>query len=91
MRYGSESVQPPPGRHTISTAKRLRIYERDDWTCYLCGFPVDRLAVVPDLEAPTLDHVVPLRSGGGNGADNLKTAHFYCNCVKGAKPLALVA
>ena len=91
MRYGSESVQPPPGRHTISMSKRLRIYERDDWTCYLCGFPVDRLAVVPDLEAPTLDHVVPLRSGGSNGAENLKTAHFYCNCVKGAKPLALVA
>ena len=91
MRYGSESVQPPLGRHSISRVKRLRIYERDNWTCYLCGYPVDRMAAVPDLEAPTLDHVVPLRSGGSNGAENLKTAHFYCNSVKGAKPLDMVA
>ena len=90
MRYGSGS-EDTVGRHTVSRTMRLRVYERDDWTCYLCGYAVDRTAVVPDLEAPTLDHVVPLRSGGSNGIENLKTAHFYCNCVKGAKPLELVA
>ena len=90
MRYGSGS-ELKVGRHTVSPATRLRIYERDNWTCYLCGFPVDRIAVPPDLEAPTLDHVVPLRSGGSNEVENLKTAHFYCNCVKGAKSLEMVA
>ncbi len=91
MRYGSDAVNPKPGRHSISKAKRLRIYERDNWTCYLCGYPVDRLATVPDLEAPTLDHVVPVRSGGDDSSGNLRTAHFHCNCVKGAKPLQAVA
>ena len=91
MRYGSKALNPPPGRHSIPAAVRRSVYERDDWTCYLCGYPVDRTAVAPDLEAPTIDHVIPVRSGGSNEAENLRTAHYYCNCVKGAKPLAMVA
>jgi 5-methylcytosine-specific restriction endonuclease McrA len=61
---------------------RIGIYQRDDWTCHICGDPVDRDAVVPDLAAPVLDHVVPLARGGTHSEDNLKTAHFYCNSVK---------
>ena len=91
MRYGGEAAQPKLGRHSISKAKRLRIYERDGWTCYLCGYPVNPDAKAPALDAPTLDHVVPVRSGGDDSSDNLRTAHFYCNCVKGAKPLQAVA
>ncbi len=61
---------------------RMAIYQRDDWTCHICGDPVDRDAVVPDLAAPVLDHVVPLARGGSHSEANLKTAHFYCNSVK---------
>jgi 5-methylcytosine-specific restriction endonuclease McrA len=61
---------------------RIAIYQRDDWTCHICGDPVDRDAVVPDLAAPVLDHVVPLARGGTHSEGNLKTAHFYCNSVK---------
>ncbi|MFZ4150511.1 HNH endonuclease [Streptomyces pseudogriseolus] len=61
---------------------RIAIYQRDDWTCHICGDPVDRDAVVPDLAAPVLDHVVPLARRGKHSEDNLKTAHFYCNSVK---------
>lgn len=61
---------------------RWRVYQRDDWTCHICGDPVDRDAVVPDLAAPVLDHVVPLARGGTHSEDNLRTAHFYCNSVK---------
>lgn len=61
---------------------RWRIYERDKWTCHICGDPVDRDAVVPDLAAPVLDHVIPVARGGPHTEDNLKTAHFYCNSVK---------
>lgn len=61
---------------------RWRIHERDGWTCHICGDPVDRDAVVPDLAAPVLDHVLPLARGGSHSEDNLKTAHFYCNSVK---------
>lgn len=61
---------------------RIAIYQRDDWTCHICGDPVDRDAVVPDLAAPVLDHVVPLARGGAHDEVNLRTAHFYCNSVK---------
>lgn len=61
---------------------RWRIFERDGWACHICGDPVDRDAVVPDLAAPTLDHVVPLARGGEHSEANIKTAHFYCNSVK---------
>jgi 5-methylcytosine-specific restriction endonuclease McrA len=61
---------------------RLAIYERDNWICHICGDPVDRDAKVPELEAPVLDHVIPIARGGPHTEDNLKTAHFYCNSVK---------
>ncbi|MFJ8594867.1 HNH endonuclease [Streptomyces sp. NPDC093598] len=64
------------------TVSRIAIYQRDGWTCHICGDPVDRDAVVPDLAAPVLDHVVPLARGGTHDEGNLKTAHFYCNSVK---------
>ncbi|MFI2081431.1 HNH endonuclease [Streptomyces rubiginosohelvolus] len=66
----------------VGTASRYRIHVRDGWTCHICGDPVDRDAVVPDLEAPVLDHVIALAKGGSHSEDNLRTAHFYCNSVK---------
>jgi 5-methylcytosine-specific restriction endonuclease McrA len=66
----------------VDAVSRWRIHERDGWTCHICGDPVDRDAVVPDLAAPVLDHVVPLARGGSHSEANLKTAHFYCNSVK---------
>ncbi|MFD4547285.1 HNH endonuclease [Streptomyces sp. NPDC058466] len=65
--------------HTVS---RWRIHERDNWTCHICGDPVDRDATVPDLGAPVLDHVTPVARGGSHTEGNLRTAHFYCNSVK---------
>ncbi len=66
----------------ITPARRHAIHERDDWTCQLCGDPVNRDAVVPALDAPVLDHVLALAAGGEHSEDNLQTAHFYCNSVK---------
>lgn len=72
LRAGAEA-------HAVS---RWKIYERDGWTCHICGDPVDRNARVPDLAAPVLDHVTPIARGGEHTEGNLKTAHFYCNSVK---------
>jgi 5-methylcytosine-specific restriction endonuclease McrA len=75
----------------VTRVRRQRIYERDNWTCYLCGYPVDRTATVPTLDAPVLDHVIALARGGEHAEHNLKTAHFYCNSVKRDLLLADVA
>jgi hypothetical protein len=66
----------------VGSVSRWRVHERDGWTCHICGDPVDRDAVAPDLAAPVLDHVIPLARGGSHSEANLKTAHFYCNSVK---------
>jgi len=62
---------------------RLKVYERDSWTCRLCSKPIDREAVVPDPYAATLDHVVPLSLGGSHTYLNVQAAHFICNSKKG--------
>ena len=65
-----------------------RVFERDRWTCRLCGKRVQRDAKVPHPQAPVLDHIVPLAAGRDNGGVhaswNVQCAHFLCNSVKSA-------
>lgn len=61
---------------------RAEILHRDQWTCQLCGEPLERDATVPHPHAPTLDHIVPLALGGAHGPENLQAAHFICNSRK---------
>lgn len=58
------------------------IAERDNWTCQLCGKPIDTDAVVPHPNSPTLDHIVPLSRGGDHSIENSQLAHFICNSTK---------
>lgn len=67
---------------TITPGRRHAVYERDGWMCRICGDPVNRAAEVPALDAPVIDHRVPLAQGGVHGPENWQTAHFYCNSVK---------
>lgn len=58
-------------------AIRIRILERDNYTCGYCG-----------EEADEVDHVEPLSLGGSNGDTNLVACCGFCNRSKGAKPLS---
>lgn len=66
----------------VAPVSRARIFERDRWTCQLCGKRVRRNAVVPDPLAPVLDHVLPLAQGGTHEPANVQLAHYYCNSLK---------
>lgn len=66
----------------ISDRDRLAIYERDAWTCQLCGDPVDRtLDPIRDAMAATLDHIAPrsLTLFPDDSPENLRLAHRACN------------
>jgi hypothetical protein len=67
---------------------RVEIFQRDSWTCRLCGKRVKRTARVPDPKAPVIDHIVPLAAGAENGGVdapwNVQCAHFLCNSIKSA-------
>ncbi len=59
------------------------VFDRDLWTCQICGGKVNRKASVPHHKAPTIDHIVPLSVGGNHTMINVQCAHFICNSRKG--------
>ena len=61
----------------------LAVYERDQWTCQLCGTPTLREWVKGDMRSPTLDHIMPRSLGGSDDIGNLRTAHWLCNSIRG--------
>lgn len=61
----------------------LEIYERDNWTCWICGGAALRDAPKGDPLGATLDHVVPLAKGGPHSRANVRCAHLECNLRKG--------
>lgn len=61
---------------------REQIFERDQFTCHLCNQPLNMNARFPNLDYPTIDHVIPLSKGGSDALDNIKAAHFGCNVSK---------
>lgn len=66
----------------------VEIFERDRWTCYLCGELTDRTVVWPHPLMPSLDHVIPISLGGPHSRANTKCAHLGCNLRKGDRLLA---
>lgn len=56
---------------------RIRVLERDDYTCVYCGDAADHV-----------DHVHPISKGGSNNDDNLAAACAHCNISKGGKLLS---
>ena len=67
----------------IANSKRISIYERDGYTCWLCDDSVD-MGADPQRDdwAPSLDHVLPRSKGGTHDVSNLRTAHRWCNSVR---------
>lgn len=77
---------PPAFRHHwISPADRVAIYDRDAWTCQICGVPVDVNVHHLHRLAPSLDHIEPqsLALIPDHRPENLRTAHRGCNSARG--------
>ena len=69
----------------VAPVVRRHVYARDNYTCQLCGEPLDMSATVPHPLAPTIDHIVALANGGTHEPANVQSAHYRCNAVKGAR------
>lgn len=59
---------------------RLKVLERDQYTCYWCGEP-----------GFTIDHIIPWSKGGRTNLANCICACEKCNGARGDKPAAVFA
>ena len=62
--------------------RNIDIFERDGWTCQLCGEGVDPTLTFPNVMSASIDHVVPICEGGLDAPWNVQLAHFSCNSRK---------
>ncbi|WP_353962043.1 HNH endonuclease [Mycolicibacterium houstonense] len=67
----------------VEPVYRKRVFNRDGYRCHLCGKKTDQTKKVPHPKAPTLDHIIPLASGGTHEPSNCRCACFLCNSLKG--------
>lgn len=67
----------------VENVHRKQVWERDGYRCHLCRKKTDPTKPVPHPRAPTIDHVIPLASGGTHEPSNCRTACFLCNSTKG--------
>lgn len=65
--------------------KRLPVFERDNWMCWLCCTPVDPQYEWPHPFSATIDHMVPVKHEGDNHPSNLACAHARCNSSRGER------
>lgn len=71
----------------VEPVERSVVFERDGWTCHLCGGAIDPALSGRHRWGATLDHLVPLSEGGRHEYANVKAAHLRCNSSRGARPL----
>lgn len=62
-------------RAKVSNELRQEIFERDGFTCVICGST--------EKESLEIDHIMPISKGGKTEPDNLQTLCHDCNIRKG--------
>jgi 5-methylcytosine-specific restriction endonuclease McrA len=86
VHVGAQRVRKAGFDAEVGAFTLREVYDRDGGVCYLCNLPT--LADLDDGRQPgsaTLDHVVPVESGGSHTLANVRLAHFRCNALKGRK------
>lgn len=63
----------------------FEIFERDEWTCWLCQEPIPKDVPYPDPRSASLDHRIPLARHGKHSRANCAASHLRCNLRKHAK------
>lgn len=63
-------------RRSITKAMRVRVFDRDQGVCYLCGLPIQI------GQQWHVEHVKPLWCGGIDAETNMSPAHIDCHATK---------
>jgi len=59
------------------------IYIRDKWICQICHRKVEQRLKYPHPKSASLDHIIPIASGGAHTRQNVQLAHLDCNVKAG--------
>lgn len=66
----------------VTDIKPFVIFERDKWRCGICRKSVSRKLRHPHPRSASIDHIIPLNSGGMHEPANVQLAHLGCNSGK---------
>ena len=69
-------------REVIPTSLRRKVYERDAYTCRLCGAVGTGETHSEKIDGFEIDHIIPNAAGGGIELDNLQVLCRPCNNSK---------
>ena len=72
------------GATEVKFVQRIKVAERDSWTCKLCRKPIPKDPQDQRLRA-SLDHIIPLSKGGSHTYENSQITHVVCNLLKADK------
>lgn len=77
------------GRFAVAHSIRMSIYERDGWTCQICGGRTSTTYRHDDPWSPTLDHIIPQSTQAlpDHSPGNLRLVHALCNSLRGDRPV----
>lgn len=63
----------------------INIFKRDKFICQICHKKVSKKEKWPHPLSASIDHIIPVSSGGPDAPHNIQTTHLRCNLVKHAK------
>jgi 5-methylcytosine-specific restriction protein A len=69
-------------REAISSSLRKLVYERDSYTCILCGARGEGKTHAEKIRGFEIDHLKPNAAGGGSNIENLQVLCRPCNNSK---------
>lgn len=76
-----KEIEPKFKRMKISKSARIKVFERDNYRCQICGRGAQ------DGVTLEVDHIIPRAKGGSNNINNLQVLCFDCNRGKRDKVL----
>ena len=69
---------PTPPRRLAS-----QLMDKTNGNCGICDDPIDLELRWPNPASFSIDHIIPVVSGGNHDLDNLQPSHLNCNVQKG--------
>jgi len=69
-------------RESIPIKVRKQVYERDSYTCVLCGLVGEGQSHSQKIKGFEIDHIQPNAAGGSSDQDNLQVLCRKCNNSK---------